>query len=196
VNAFGGKVRLTKTTHETGTDRLAEAVALLRLGPEEIVVNLQGDEPLIAPELIRKVARELALRPAASIATAVHPIHSAAVFFDPNVVKVVIDTDGYAQYFSRAPIPFARDAFAAGRDALPEGLPAYRHIGIYAYRVKFLREYSSLSPTAAERFEALEQLRALGHGHRIALAFWSEPVEAGVDTREDLERVRRKMGGK
>ena len=191
VSAHGWKVCTTSTAHETGTDRLAEAVTLLRLGLEEIVVNVQGDEPLIAPELIRKVAGELALRPAASIATAVHPIHSAAVFFDPNVVKVVIDTEGYAQYFSRAPIPYARDAFAAGRDALPEGLPAYRHIGIYAYRVKFLREYASLSPTAAERFEALEQLRALGHGHRIAIAFWNEAMEAGVDTREDLERVRK-----
>jgi 3-deoxy-manno-octulosonate cytidylyltransferase (CMP-KDO synthetase) len=106
----------------------------------------------------------------------------------------VIDTDGYAQYFSRAPIPFARDAFARSREALPEGFPAYRHIGIYAYRVKFLREYSSLSATAAERFEALEQLRALGHGHRIAVAFWNEAMEAGVDTQEDLDRVRRKLG--
>jgi 3-deoxy-manno-octulosonate cytidylyltransferase (CMP-KDO synthetase) len=187
------KVCTTSTAHETGTDRLAEAVALLNLGDDEIVVNVQGDEPLIDPELIRKVAKELALRPKAAIATAVHPIDSAAAFFDPNVVKVVIDTDGYAQYFSRAPIPYARDAFAKSRDTLPEGLPAYRHIGIYAYRVKFLRTYAQLSPTAAERFEALEQLRALGHGCRIAVAFWNEPVEAGVDTAEDLERVRRKL---
>ena len=187
------KVCTTSSAHETGTDRLAEAVALLGLGDEEIVVNVQGDEPLIDPGLIRKVASELALRPKAAIATAVHPIESAAAFFDPNVVKVVVDTDGYAQYFSRAPIPYARDAFAKSRDTLPEGLPAYRHIGIYAYRVKFLRDYSRLSPTAAERFEALEQLRALGHGCRIAVAFWNEPVEAGVDTQEDLDRVRRKL---
>jgi 3-deoxy-manno-octulosonate cytidylyltransferase (CMP-KDO synthetase) len=169
-------------------------VTLLKLKPDEIVVNVQGDEPLIAPELIRKVASELALRPKASIATAVHPIDSAEAFFDPNVVKVVIDTEGYAQYFSRAPIPYARDAFAHGSKVLPEGLPAYRHIGIYAYRVSFLTEYSSLSPTPAERFEALEQLRALGHGHRIAVAFWNEPMEAGVDTQEDLERVRKRLG--
>jgi len=194
VAAHGFKVCTTSAAHETGTDRLAEAVQLLDLGPEEIVVNVQGDEPLIDPALIRKVAGELALRPKASISTAVHPIHAAQAFFDPNVVKVVIDTDGYAQYFSRAPIPYARDAFARDRATLPEGLPAYRHIGIYAYRVRFLREYASLSPTAAERFEALEQLRALGHGHRIAVAFWNEAVEAGVDTREDLERVRRKLG--
>jgi 3-deoxy-manno-octulosonate cytidylyltransferase (CMP-KDO synthetase) len=194
VAAHGFKVCTTSTDHETGTDRLTEAVTLLGLGPAEIVVNVQGDEPLIDPKLVRKVAAELALRPHASIATAVHPIHSAASFFDPNVVKVVIDTDGYAQYFSRAPIPYARDAFAKSRETLPEGFVAYRHIGIYAYRVSFLREYASLSPTPAERFEALEQLRALGHGHRIAVAFWDEPLEAGVDTREDLERVRAKLG--
>lgn len=194
VAARNLKVCTTSVAHETGTDRLAEAVELLGLGDDEIVVNVQGDEPLIDPKLIRKVASELALRPKAAIATAVHPIESAAVFFDPNVVKVVVDTDGYAQYFSRAPIPYARDAFAKSRDALPEGLPAYRHIGIYAYRVKFLRTYSQLSPTPGERFEALEQLRALGHGCRIAVAFWNEPIEAGVDTAEDLERVRRKLG--
>jgi 3-deoxy-manno-octulosonate cytidylyltransferase (CMP-KDO synthetase) len=194
VAALGFKVCTTSPAHETGTDRIAEAVTLLGLKPDEIVVNVQGDEPLIDPQLIRKVAGELALRPNASIATAVHPIDSAASFFDPNVVKVVIDTEGYAQYFSRAPIPYARDAFALSREALPEGFTAYRHIGIYAYRVRFLREYSSLSPTAAERFEALEQLRALGHGHRIAIAFWSEPMEAGVDTPEDLDRVRKQLG--
>ena len=196
MSALGWRVCTTATTHPTGTDRLAEAIELLGLRDSEIVVNVQGDEPLIDPKLVRKVAQELALRPKASIATAVHPIHDAKSFFDPNVVKVVFDTDGYAQYFSRAPIPFARDDFARSRTKLPPDFPAYRHIGIYAYRVKFLRQYATLSPTPAERFEALEQLRALGHGHRIALAFWSEPVEAGVDTREDLERVRRKMGGK
>ena len=194
VSALGFRVCTTSPAHETGTDRIAEAARLLRLAPDEIVVNLQGDEPLVDAQLIRKVASELALRPNASIATAVHAIRDAKVFFDPNVVKVVIDTDGYAQYFSRAPIPYARDAFAKGRDSLPEGFPAYRHIGIYAYRVAFLNEYASLSQTAAERFEALEQLRALGHGHRIAVAFWDGPLEAGVDTAEDLERVRAKLG--
>jgi 3-deoxy-manno-octulosonate cytidylyltransferase (CMP-KDO synthetase) len=194
VAALGWRVCTTSVAHETGTDRLAEAVTLLGLQDSEIVVNVQGDEPLVDPALIRKVAAELALRPQASIATAVHPIAKAAEFFDPNVVKVVIDTDGYAQYFSRAPIPFARDAFAKSRESLPENFPALRHIGIYAYRVSYLREYSSLSPTAAERFEALEQLRALGHGHRIAVTFWNEPMEPGVDTQEDLERVRRKLG--
>jgi 3-deoxy-manno-octulosonate cytidylyltransferase (CMP-KDO synthetase) len=196
MSALGWRVCTTSTAHGTGTDRLAEAIELLGLRDAEIVVNVQGDEPLIDPKLVRKVAQELALRPKASVATAVHPIRDAKSFFDPNVVKVVFDTDGYAQYFSRAPIPYARDDFARSRTKLPADFPAYRHIGIYAYRVKFLRQYATLSPTPAERFEALEQLRALGHGHRIALAFWSEPVEAGVDTREDLERVRRRMGGK
>ena len=193
VAARGIRVCTTSAAHETGTDRIAEAVGLLGLADDEIVVNVQGDEPLIDPRLVRKVAAELALRPGAAIATAVHPITDARVFFDPNVVKVVIDAEGYAQYFSRAPIPYARDAFAKSREHLPEGLPAFRHIGLYAYRVSFLRRYSGLSPTAAERFEALEQLRALGHGERIAVAFWEQPMQAGVDTADDLERVRRQL---
>jgi 3-deoxy-manno-octulosonate cytidylyltransferase (CMP-KDO synthetase) len=191
---LGFRVCTTSPSHATGTDRIAEAVSLLGIRPQEIVVNVQGDEPLIDPALIRKVATELALRPNASISTAVHPIDSAATFFDPNVVKVVIDTAGYAQYFSRAPIPFARDAFAQSRDVLPEGFPAFRHIGIYGYRASYLLEYARLSPTGPERFEALEQLRALGHGHRIAVAFWEGAMEPGVDTPEDLDRVRKRLG--
>jgi 3-deoxy-manno-octulosonate cytidylyltransferase (CMP-KDO synthetase) len=194
VSAHGWRVCTTSTGHETGTDRLAEAVELLGLGDGEIVVNVQGDEPLIDPRLVHGVASELARHGDASIATAAHPITSAAAFFDPNVVKVVLDAQGCAQYFSRAPIPYARDAFAQSSAQLPPGLPALRHIGIYAYRVRFLREYAALVPTAAERFEALEQLRALGHGHRIAVARWSEPMEPGVDTAEDLERVRGILG--
>ena len=194
VRALGWKALSTAPSHETGTDRIAEAVELLGLADDEIVVNVQGDEPLIDPRLIGAVAAALASHGAASIATAVHPLDSAQAFFDPNVVKVVIDDDGFAQYFSRAPIPYARDAFAKSRDALPEGFPAYRHIGIYAYRVRFLREYASLAPTAVERFEALEQLRALAHGHRIAVAIWPHATEAGVDTPDDLERVRARLG--
>jgi len=190
---FGCEVCLTSEAHETGTDRIAEAVAKLGLGDADIVVNLQGDEPLIDPRLVRGVAEALARHPEAAIATAAHPIDSAAEFFDPNVVKVVLDREGFAQYFSRAPIPYARDAFARSRTALPSGLPACRHIGIYAYRVRFLREYASLEPTAAERFEALEQLRALAHGFRIAVTLLKEPMPPGVDTPEDLERVRRQL---
>jgi 3-deoxy-manno-octulosonate cytidylyltransferase (CMP-KDO synthetase) len=184
---------MTSPLHETGTDRLAEAVRQLKLADDEIVVNVQGDEPLIDPELIRAVASALAADRDAAIATAAHPVDSAGQFFDPNVVKVVVDAKGRALYFSRAPIPYARDAFARSRDALPEGLPAYRHIGIYAYRVRFLREYSSLAPTEAERFEALEQLRALVHGYPIAVAIWARALEPGVDTPQDLERVRRRL---
>jgi 3-deoxy-manno-octulosonate cytidylyltransferase (CMP-KDO synthetase) len=190
ARALGWRVCETSPSHPTGTDRLAEAVAQLRLGDREIVVNVQGDEPLIDPRLVGQVAGELARRPKASIATAVHAIATARAFFDPNVVKVVHDEAGYATYFSRAPIPYARDAFAAGRRALPPGFPALRHIGIYAYRVGYLRQYASLAQTPAERFEALEQLRALGHGHRIAVTRWDGLVAAGVDTPEDLERVR------
>jgi 3-deoxy-manno-octulosonate cytidylyltransferase (CMP-KDO synthetase) len=194
VRALGWRTCMTSPDHPTGTDRLAEAVAALGYGRDEIVVNVQGDEPLIDPTLIRAVAQELARHPDADIATAAHPIDSAAAFFDPNIVKVARDNRGMALYFSRAPIPYARDAFAQNRLELPEGLPALRHIGIYAYRVRFLREYASLEPTAAERFEALEQLRALGHGRRIAVALWDAPFEPGVDTQADLERVRRKLG--
>lgn len=192
--ALGWRVCMTDAAHATGTDRLAEAVAILGLADDEVVVNVQGDEPLIDPFLVRTVANRLVESPGASIATAVHPITSAATFFDPNVVKVVGDAEEYATYFSRAPIPYARDAFALGRDRLPPDFPALRHVGIYAYRVRYLREFARLAQTPAERFEALEQLRALGHGHRIALAHWTQPVEAGVDTPEDLERVRQVFG--
>jgi 3-deoxy-manno-octulosonate cytidylyltransferase (CMP-KDO synthetase) len=194
LSALGWRVCTTSPLHETGTDRLAEAVSMLALADDEIVVNVQGDEPLIDPALVRAVAVQLDSDAQASVATAAHPIHDAKTFFDPNVVKVVLDSRGHAQYFSRAPIPFARDAFAASRERLPEGLPAYRHIGIYGYRVRFLREYASLTPTLAERFEALEQLRALGHGHRITVALWPQAMEAGVDTPADLERVRSRLG--
>lgn len=194
VTALGWRACITSAGHPTGTDRLAQAVDLLGLDDGEIVVNVQGDEPLIDPRLIRAVAVQLASRPEASIATAVHPIATAAAFFDPNVVKVVPDAQGCASYFSRAPIPYARDAFAATKAGLPAGFPALRHIGIYAYRVAYLRRFAGLAQTPAERFEALEQLRALGHGHRIVLVFWNEPVEAGVDTPEDLTRVREVLG--
>ena len=194
VRALGWRACMTSAEHPTGTDRLAEAVATLGYGRDDIIVNVQGDEPLIDPGLIRAVAHELARHPDADIATAAHPIDTAEVFFDPNVVKVVRDARGMALYFSRAPIPYARDAFARDRLELPAGLPALRHIGIYAYRVRFLREYASLEPTEAERFEALEQLRALGHGRRVAVALWDAPLEPGVDTQADLERVRRKLG--
>jgi len=195
VKALGIETCMTAESHPSGTYRIAEAARMLGLSADDIVVNVQGDEPLIDPKLVRQVAQELAAHPKASIATAAHPIRDSASFFNPNVVKVVVDESGYAHYFSRAPIPWARDLFGgvpleALPKRLPQGFPALRHIGIYAYRVRFLQEYATLAPTAPERFEALEQLRALGHGHRIAVALWDGPMEPGVDTPEDLQRVR------
>jgi len=193
VRAHGHQALMTRSDHPTGTDRIAEVVEQLGLAEEEIVVNVQGDEPLIAPELIGAVARSLASHREASIATACHPITDIESLLNPNVVKVVLDRAGEALYFSRAPIPYPRDSFALNQGALPEGLPSYRHIGIYAYRARFLRLYGRLEPAAVEQFEALEQLRALWHGHRIAVAITAHAPEAGVDTSDDLERVRRSL---
>ena len=181
---------LTRANHATGTDRLAEAAVALELDDRAIVVNVQGDEPLLEPALIREVADELRSHGDASIATACHPIDDFQEAFNPNVVKVVLDHAGYALYFSRATIPWARDAFAAKRDKLPLGLPLYRHYGLYAYRVGFLRHYPSLTSAQIERFEALEQLRALWHGHRIVVRITTGTPAPGVDTQEDLDRVR------
>lgn len=186
----GVRAVMTRADHATGTDRLAEAAAQLDLDERGIVVNVQGDEPLLGPELIRDVADELRAHPEASIATACHAIEDVNEAFSPNVVKVVLDHEGYALYFSRATIPWARDAFAASRDRLPVGLPLYRHYGLYAYRVGFLRRYPSLAPAPVERFEALEQLRALYHGYRIVVRITTGTPAPGVDTPEDLERVR------
>ncbi len=188
--AHGVNVLMTRGDHSTGTDRLAEVVAQLQLGDEAIVVNVQGDEPLIAPALIRAAAVTLAEKTQAAIATAAHAIIDAAEFFNPNVVKVVCDDAGYAQYFSRAPIPWARDAFAASRERLPDNFIARRHIGIYAYRAAFLKRYAGLLPAPAEQIEALEQLRAMHYGYRIAVHDWAGEVAPGVDTPEDLTRVR------
>ena len=186
----GIQVCMTREDHPTGTDRLAEAASLLGLADDEIVVNVQGDEPLLEPALIRQMARLLAGAGDAAMATACHLIDDAREAFNPNVVKVVMDARGYALYFSRATIPWARDAFAADSDTVPTGMPLYRHYGLYAYRVAYLLEYPALSPSPIERFEALEQLRALWHGHRIVVAVTEGTPAPGVDTEEDLERVR------
>ncbi|HEX9179722.1 MAG TPA: 3-deoxy-manno-octulosonate cytidylyltransferase [Burkholderiales bacterium] len=187
----GFSALMTRSNHPTGTDRVAEVVAARGWPDDAIVVNVQGDEPLIEPELIRQVAQSLASHPAASIATAAHALADAATYFDPNAVKVVLDREGYALYFSRAPIPWGRDAFANDRGTLPPDLGALRHIGIYAYRPAFLRQYAGLAPAPPEQAEALEQLRALWHGHRISVALSGHPPVPGVDTEADLERVRR-----
>jgi 3-deoxy-manno-octulosonate cytidylyltransferase (CMP-KDO synthetase) len=180
---------LTRTDHATGSDRLAEACDLLGLDQDDIVVNLQGDEPLMAPQLIDAVARLLQDQPTASMGTAAHEISSAQEFLNPNVVKVVLDAGSMALYFSRAPILWKRDAYAAGISALSDPLPL-RHIGIYSYRAGFLRRFPQLPVSPLETLEALEQLRALWHGHRIAVFVSRIQPGPGVDTPEDLERVR------
>ena len=187
--AHGVRAMLTQMDHPSGSDRLAEASALLGLEPTDVVVNVQGDEPLINPELINQVAALLVQRPTASMSTAAHEIHELAEFTNPNVVKVVIDQAQLALYFSRAPIPWWRDGFAKGIQTLPQPAPL-RHIGIYAYRVGFLQSFPNLSPAPIETGEALEQLRALWHGHKIAVHITHEAPGPGVDTPEDLERVR------
>lgn len=187
--AHGVEAILTRDDHVSGSDRLAEACELLGLAGDDVVVNVQGDEPLIAPALIDAVAALLRERPQASMSTAAHPVASVAEFTNPNVVKVVLQADGLALYFSRAPIPWARDAFAQGIRALPDPAPL-RHIGIYGYRAGFLRAFPRMPQAPVEACEALEQLRALWHGHRIAVHVTPDAPGPGVDTPEDLERVR------
>ena len=192
VQAAGFESVMTRGDHPSGTDRLAEAAALMGLEGDARVINVQGDEPLIEPGLIRALAALLESTPEAAMVTACHPIREAVDFFNPNVVKVVLDSRGFARYFSRAPVPYAREAFAAGaKDSLPEGLPCYRHVGVYGYRRAFLHEYAGLSVSPLETFEVLEQLRVMWHGFAIAVAIRPDAPHAGVDTLEDLERVRK-----
>jgi 3-deoxy-manno-octulosonate cytidylyltransferase (CMP-KDO synthetase) len=187
--AHGVEAVLTGSHHLSGSDRLAEACELLGLDGADAVVNVQGDEPLIEPALIDSVAALLEARPQASMSTAAHAIDSVADFTNPNVVKVVLDAQGLALYFSRAPIAWWRDGFAGGVGALPQPRPL-RHIGIYGYRAEFLQAFPRLAVAPIETTEALEQLRALWHGHRIAVHVTALAPGAGVDTLQDLERVR------
>ena len=192
AEGFGATVCMTAPEHPSGTDRLAEVVARLGWPDDAIVVNVQGDEPGMPPALVRQVATGLATHPDAGIATACARIHELAEIFDPNAVKVVRDAQGYASYFSRAPIPWHREAFRAGGAAVtepPTDTAWFRHIGLYAYRVAVLRRYPNLPPAPAEQAEALEQLRALWHGIRIYVAEAAEAPSPGVDTEADLARV-------
>jgi 3-deoxy-manno-octulosonate cytidylyltransferase (CMP-KDO synthetase) len=191
VGAHGHQALMTDAGHASGTDRIAEVAAKRGWSDTTIVVNVQGDEPRIAPELIREVAQVLQSDKDAVMSTACHSLHRHEDLFDPNVVKVVLNAKGHALYFSRATIPWARDAFAKEPSVIPHGLPVYRHIGIYGYRCQFLKRYAALEIPAIERFEALEQLRALWHGLGIAVAVTEHAPEAGVDTPADLETVRR-----
>jgi 3-deoxy-manno-octulosonate cytidylyltransferase (CMP-KDO synthetase) len=189
--AHGVEVLLTRTDHASGSDRLAEACVQLGLADDEIVVNVQGDEPLIDPSLIDAVAQTLASHPDAAMSTAAHAIDSLEDFLNPNVVKTVLDAQGNALYFSRAPIPWWRDGFAKnGPTALPTSPAPLRHIGIYGYRAGFVRQFPDLLPAPVEATEALEQLRAQWHGYRIAVHVSAHAPGPGIDTPEDLARVR------
>lgn len=189
--AHGVRVVLTRADHATGSDRLAEACELLGLDGDDIVVNVQGDEPLIDVALIAACAQDLLRQPDCVMSTAAHTIDSVEEFVNPNVVKVVCDAAGRALYFSRAPLPWWRDGNADGITALPTTPAPLRHIGIYGYRAGFLRRFPALSASPIEQVESLEQLRVLWHGERIAVHVSDTRPGPGVDTPEDLERVRR-----
>lgn len=176
---------MTRVDHASGTDRIAEVAQQLNWDDDDIVVNVQGDEPLIDPQLIQEVALTLGHSRHAVMATACHAISDDAAMLNPNIVKVVMDAEGHALYFSRSPIPYPRD------DAHKQNIKAHRHIGIYAYRVGFLKQYAELSVTGLEQIESLEQLRVLFHGYKIAVTITDHAPASGVDTQDDLEQVRR-----
>lgn len=190
VEAVGGEVCMTRADHQSGTERLAEVVEKCGLADDTIIVNIQGDEPMIPPVIVRQVADNLAQRDV-GMATLAVPIHSAEEAFNPNAVKVVTDAQGYALYFSRATIPWDRDRFAQGRDAI--GDTFLRHIGIYGYRAGFIRRYVTWQPSQLEQIEMLEQLRVLWYGEKIHVAVAQTVPGTGVDTPDDLERVRVEM---
>ncbi len=192
---FGAQVCMTATEHPSGTDRLQQVVTELGLPEDHIVVNVQGDEPLIPPQVIDQVATNLANNSEAGMATLCEEITALGDLTNPNVVKVVFDAKGMALYFSRAPIPWPRDAFMQAQDTMPANGKWFRHIGIYAYRTRFLHEYVTWSPAPQEALEQLEQLRALHNGVSIHVAIAEAPVPAGVDTQADLDQVRRLLEG-
>ncbi|WP_312200333.1 3-deoxy-manno-octulosonate cytidylyltransferase [Kosakonia cowanii] len=191
VQAVGGEVCMTRADHQSGTERLAEVVEKCGFSDEKVIVNVQGDEPMIPPAIIRQVADNLAARRDVGMATLAVPIESAEEAFNPNAVKVVMDAQGYALYFSRATIPWDRDRFAASRETIGDSF--LRHIGIYGYRAGFIRRYVSWQTSPLEQIEMLEQLRVLWYGERIHVDVASVVPGTGVDTPEDLERVRQAM---
>jgi 3-deoxy-manno-octulosonate cytidylyltransferase (CMP-KDO synthetase) len=193
ARGFGADAMMTAETHASGTDRVAEVAALRGYGDDELVVNVQGDEPLIEPQLVADLAAALAARPGVDIATAIAPVRSLEEFLDPNNVKAVCAPDGRALYFSRAPVPWPRDAAPQGRPAAYAG--AWRHIGIYAFRVRSLRNFTQLVATPLELTEKLEQLRALEHGMTLHCVALEVAPPAGVDTPADLQRIRSHLGG-
>lgn len=191
AKSFGAEVCMTSASHNSGTDRLQEVARTLGLLPEDILVNVQGDEPLIPPAVINQVAKNLAANHFASVATLNEPIHSLEDFRNPNIVKVVADHQGRALYFSRSPIPWPRDFFAqADVDQLPDGFSARRHIGIYAYRAALLNRFITWPQAELEKIESLEQLRVLANGEAIHIEEACAQVPGGVDTEADLQRVK------
>lgn len=189
AKAFGANVVMTSIDHENGTERIAEVAAKLGWQGDDVIVNVQGDEPLIPRELIELTAKGLLDNPQAGMASLCTPIRDVAEAFDPNAVKTVLDNNGFAMYFSRAPIPWDRDLYKQGQDQLTQLAPVYRHIGMYGYRVSFLQEYAKMEMTALEQAECLEQLRALCYGVKIHMAVIDQPPGHGVDTQDDVARV-------
>lgn len=193
VKDFGGEVCMTSAQHTSGTDRLQEVAASYNFNERDILVNVQGDEPLIPPQVIDQVAANLAAEENVSVATLSEPISSFEDFNNPNMVKVVVDKNGHALYFSRAPIPWPRDALAKNCTQLPNDLNAQRHIGIYAYRVSLLNRFVTWPAAPLEQLECLEQLRVLNQGEKIHIQLACAEVPGGIDTAEDLERIRAYM---
>jgi 3-deoxy-manno-octulosonate cytidylyltransferase (CMP-KDO synthetase) len=190
VQQHGFDVLITQAHHQSGTDRIAEVAEIMAWQDDEIVVNVQGDEPLINPATIYQVAQKLAVDQEAVMSTACFPIESPEDFFNPNVVKVVLNAHSQALYFSRAPIPYPRDSLVGGELKKGGQLKALRHIGLYAYRASFLKKYAALDLSNIEEIESLEQLRVLHHGYKIAVDVLHSQPPMGVDTQEDLEKVR------
>ena len=193
--AFGADAQMTQSQHRSGSDRIAEVIAIRGWGDDTVVVNLQGDEPGMPPSLINQVAMDLDGRPHLGMATLAHPIGDWDTLFDPHAVKVVTDAEGFALYFSRAPVPWHRDEFMAKRQALPKSVPFLRHIGLYAYRAGFLKRYVRWDPSPLELAESLEQLRVLWHGERIHVGLAMDEPGPGVDTAQDLERAAALLAG-
>lgn len=194
VKKFHGEVCLTSVHHQSGTERLAEAVDLLGIHPKDIVINIQGDEPFIPPIIINQVIDRLNKDKKANIATLCEPMNSIEDVFNSNINKVILDHEGYAIYFSRAPIPYYRDGFKDKK--MPKNFYYYRHVGIYGYRAEFIKQYVNWKPSAIEKIESLEQLRVLYYGEKIAVDVALEPSGIGIDTPEDLEKAREIMNFK
>lgn len=193
AESFNASVVMTSVEHENGTERIAEVANMFGWDDNDVIVNVQGDEPLIPKALIKLTAKGLLDNPKAGMSSLCTPIHSAEDAFDPNVVKAVLDNAGFAMYFSRAPIPWDRDLYKSGQSTLTKVAPVYRHIGMYGYRVSFLKQYSAMEMTVLEQAECLEQLRALCYGVKIHMGVIDQPPGHGVDTQEDVKRVEAQL---